>query len=153
MKRMVKLFSVVGLAILAGLVLKSDRGHGQTAGSQSPIIIERVVLKNQTAGIGPTALFTPTVSGLYRISTYVDVGPPSNDAQVCGSLSWNDDFSAHNNDLLWYVGGVPGCAFYGPNGEGSNVLVIHAAANQPVTFGTSSGRYGVYTVLITVEQL
>jgi hypothetical protein len=155
MKRNVKLFALVGLAILAGLVLKSNRGHGQ-GGQQSPIIIKRVFLRNQTGAIGPVTLFTPTTEGLYRISTYADVAPPSNGAAVCGSISWTDDFSANTIEPIWNgQGGEDTCPEYGSNGYGTNVFVIHAAPNQPVTFYTFVGGPGPisYTVILTVEQL
>src|SRR5580704_16630374 len=104
MKRNLKLFALVGLSVLAGLVLKSDRGHGQTAGSQSPIIIKRFFLRNQTAQIGPVTLFSPSTEGLYRVSAYVDEWPSSNTGTACPSLGWTDEAGSQNQSL------TPACA-------------------------------------------
>jgi hypothetical protein len=147
MKRTVKLFSVGVLAILAGLILKSDWGHGQTAtafeGSQFPITIVRLTLKNQTADIGALNLFTPTSSGLYRVSAYAEITPGST-GFVEVALSWIDEAGAEGPSI-----------FATGSGSGSGSLVVHSLPNQPVTLSTEAGGgfSGSYNLIITVEQL
>ena len=147
MKRNVKMFAVVGLSILAGLVLKSDRGHGQGQGSESPIIIRRIGLENQTISPGPVTLFTPTSNGLYRVSGYGDMTLQST-GEICPQLSWTDEYAFQNQYLF-----TEGCVFPGEGSGGS--LIIHGVANQPVTLSISvePGFRGVYSFFVTVEQL
>ena len=154
MKRNAKLFALVSLSVLAGLILKSDRGHGQgAAGSQFPLVIKQVFLTNQTASLGPVTLFTPTSEGLYRVSAYADVTPSSNPGVVCGDLSWTDESGPEtlSSLLLDFYGE---CAQANGN-PGTSSILVHAKPNQPVTISISTydSFAGQYNLFVTVEQL
>ena len=151
MKRNLKLFALVSLSILAGLVLNSDRGHGQ-GGQQTPIIIKQVSLKNQTTS--PTVtLYTPTSSGLYRITVYASVTPSSGN-DVCPNVTWTDESGEQSQGIMMGWSNFSSCAFPGPSSGGA-VLIVHSEANQPVTFnaGFSGSSEDEYNLFITVEQL
>jgi hypothetical protein len=151
MKRNVKLFALVSLSVLAGLVLKSDGGHGQTEGASSPVIIKRVFLSNQTASISTLTLFTPTTAGLYRVTLYTNV-PSQSNGEVCPLFSWNDEWGLEIQAP--FIGDFLGtCAASGSSGGGE--LIIHSLANQPVSIAVNvvPPLDGTYNLLVTVEQL
>jgi hypothetical protein len=151
MKRNVKLFAVLALSILAGLLLKSDRGHGQSQESQSPVIIKRVFLENQTTSPGAVTLFTPTSSGLYRVTAYADF-TPANSGVLCTIVAWSDEAGAQAATINF---GANGCALGGSNGAGGGSSIVHALAHQPVslTVFLEDGFNGTYNLFVTVEQL
>ena len=146
MKRNVKLFAVVSLSVLAGLVLKSDRGHGQVQGSQSPIIIKQIFLENQTATPPKITLFTPTASGLYRVSVYVSIFSGAN-SSICPEVDWFDALNLQSALVFPTL-----CV--NPGGSGNGAIVVHSLTNEPVDlipgFSAFSGEYNLF---VTVEQL
>jgi hypothetical protein len=152
MKRSIKLFAVVALSVLAGLVLKSDRGHGQAQGSQSPVIIRQIFLQNQSTSPGTITLFTPTSSGLYRISLYVNLTPPSNTGSMCPVVDWTDEAGGEYSFFQLGTNAL-NCPIVGEIGGGS--IIIHDLAHNPVTLNPelSDPFNGQYNLLVTVEQL
>jgi hypothetical protein len=152
MRRSASLFLVIVIAVLAGLVLKSDRGHGQGQGPQAASVVSQVFLKNQTQ----TAflnLFTPTSNGLYRVSAYANVTPNSNPGAVCATLAWNDE--AGSQSVQFLTGFFGSCAQAGLDGSGWGSVLVHSVPNQPVTLtiGPTDNSSGQFNVFVTVEQL
>jgi hypothetical protein len=148
MKPNLKLFAVVALSVLAGVMLKSDRGRGQeSSGPQLPVIIRQISLENQTATPQEISLFTPTTSGLYRISVYFSIFPGAT-GSICPIVSWRDASSFQISEVSVAEGCVGGA------GNANGVIVVHSKPNEPVNlvpgFGTFSGSYNLFA---TVEQL
>jgi hypothetical protein len=149
MKRNVSVFATVVLSILAGLVLKSHRGRGQSPeGPQSPIIIKRVFLVNQTGAPGSVRVFTPSQSGLFRVAFYADI-TPSSTGQMCPDLEWTDEVGVEIQGI------IPTGLCITDGGEGSGSVVIHALQNQPVSLnlGLSRPFDGQFNLFVTAEQL
>lgn len=138
---------MLALSILAGLLLKSDRGRGQ-GGQQYPIIIRQISLENQTVTSPLVHLFTPTTSGLYRLSGYMNASTQSS-GSACPLFTWFDEVGSQ---LAIFSGPAGICATAGA--EIAATAVVHARANEPVNLNTSlEGFTGTYNVFITVEQL
>jgi hypothetical protein len=148
MKRNMKLFALVSLSVLAGLILKSDRVHGQkVTASQSPVIITQMFLQNQTITPPEITLFTPTTSGLYRISVYFSIFPGST-GSLCPFVSWRDASAFQITEVS------PENTCVGGGGNANGTIVLHSIPNEPVNlvpaFETFSGAYNLF---FTVEQL
>lgn len=59
-----------------------------------PRFVAKLALKNQTADIPVTTLFTPKVDSFYRVSTYLVVAIPGgkdNDSRWLGQVLYTDD--------------------------------------------------------------
>src|ERR1700674_1202503 len=83
----------------------------------SPLIVAKAKLVNQTAAIPTTTIFTPTHSGLYRLSLYMTVSKidPQSSTSRGFALAWTDDGGAETSPVLMTLidkTGPP--AAYGP---------------------------------------
>ena len=157
---MYKNLSIAVLLVAFGL--DTARTTGLPASTPtSPTIVASIALTNQTATIPPTTVFTPTQTGLYRLSVYMTqtVSVPRSTSEWRYNLAWVDD------------AGVEGTGFYGvisvstaktpPSAWGSsngtspgNVAIFQAIAGQPVTYSVLCNKAGgAYSLYFTVEQL
>lgn len=155
---MYKNLSIVLLLAAFGLV--ATRSTGAPASTlTSPMIFKRVVLKNQTAPIPPTTLFTPPQTGLYRISAYMTqiVPTPGSNGQWSLALTWSDDAGLENSGSSGPVSVFTGNAGYGSfegiEGPPGGVAIIEAVAGQPVSFSVDSGGGGTYSCYFVIERL
>jgi hypothetical protein len=140
-----KMFAVVMLSVLAALVLRSDRGHGQS-GQQYPVIIRQISMQNQTITPPVITLFTPTTSGLYRVSAYFSIFPEST-GSICPQVEWLDASAQQDWDIS-----LTTCAYPGNNGNG--VVILHSIPNEPVNLIPNFESFtGGYNLFVTVEQL
>ncbi len=135
-----------------------------------PLIVARVALTGQTASIPTTILLTPSVDGLYRISSYgVITVPNATFGQWDVQLNWSDESGPElcSNFLpcalmqMWsdpvetHFGGATGNqGAFAPN----TTTVVRVKAGTPLTFavvpdsnGDTSGS--TYDLFITVEHL
>lgn len=119
-----------------------------TSAPKVPIIVAQLALTNQTGPIPQTTIFTPTQSGVYRISTYFESNSPGTAEPYTLTLVYADDVDPLDNAVLVY----PSNNYYGnPTGFSS----FRALANNPVsiyTQGTAPQGY-VYSLYITIEKL
>jgi hypothetical protein len=152
MKRTAKLFSVMVLLILTGLILKGDdRGQSQSS-VRSPVIISQHFLLNRTTYSGPVTLFTPKFDGLFRITAYGNLTPPSNPGQMCPTVSWTDEMGSQT--LFIFIAGPGNVCATTSTGSNSGTVLIHAVPNSPVIFDPGiQGFSGQYNLLFTVEEL
>jgi len=102
-----------------------------------PTIIATQNFLNQTADLPPTTVFTPTVTGMYRISLYFE-------CQQNTSCGFGSKFVQLN-----YTD-ASGSTSLG--GEFGSDLVIHPASGTPVQVLTS-GSIPTYNLYVVVEQL
>ena len=70
---MAKNLLLVMVVTVACAAVLTSRSVGVTEPALSPAIIKTVALTGVTGPIPPTALFTPSRKGLYRVSTYMTV--------------------------------------------------------------------------------
>jgi len=122
----------------------------------SPQIVAKGRLRNQTANIPITTIFTPPVDGFYRLSAYsTETVPISGSTNYWNfSVYWTDDGGSEaNGPMLQEVAGGYGSDGY-PSGT---VCVFDAKAGQPISFsmslsdGTDGGTYSLYYTLERLE--
>ena len=123
----------------------------------SPVIVARGNLVNQTAEIPQTTIYTPSATGLYRLSAYTVETVPVDiqNAYWSFNLFWTDDGGAQANYSNVYqpvLGGF-GTATWTPG----SVSVFRANAGQAVSYsvtlagGTSGGTYSLYYTLEKIQ--
>jgi hypothetical protein len=134
LKRNFKLLAVLVQSILAGLVLKADRGHGQ-GGQQSPIIIRQLSLENQTITPPQVYLFTPTTSGLFRVNAYFSVFPGST-GSLCPWVTWRDASA-------YQFAGLSSCAYGGGNANGA--VIVHSIPNESVNLSLNASGFSCWS--------
>src|SRR5437660_10834518 len=110
---MYKALCLVAL-LLATFALTSGSkiADASATGLPSPVIVARGKLVNQTASIPTTTIFTPTQTGLYRLSVYgtMTTTNPSSQSGWLINLFWTDDTNTSQNApaVLTGVGNTPG---------------------------------------------
>jgi hypothetical protein len=114
----------------------------QAAALVHPKIVAQYSVTNQTSAITTTTIYTPTVTGLYRLSVYEN---GTNGADI--TIHWEDALNPANG----FGFSCSSCA--GVSGEGF-VLPISVTASTPITIETDApGPSGVYNLFITVERI
>ncbi|HWY20989.1 MAG TPA: hypothetical protein VNX26_07190 [Candidatus Acidoferrum sp.] len=158
----------VAILLFATFVFTSGSkpADASPTGPSSPVIVATVKLTGQTAPISSTTLFTPTATGVYRVSAYMTQVTPVNLLNVFWylNLRWRDDAGAEsaavetNNPVLQTLtSGAPPNA-YGFDGiPPGSTSIIEAKAGQPITYsvvlsaGTSGGTYSLFMVVERLE--
>src|SRR5882757_9204647 len=71
----------------------------------SPLIVAKGKLRNQSAPIPTTTIFTPTQDGLYRLSVYATVTKTDQSSQSYWffNLGWTDDAESVSLSELLYT--------------------------------------------------
>ncbi|MBA3916155.1 MAG: hypothetical protein H0X25_20385 [Acidobacteriales bacterium] len=120
-----------------------------------PRFVAKLALKNQTADIPVTTLFTPKVDSFYRVSTYLVVAIPGgkdNDSRWLGQVLYTDDAGPETGPGESVTSLRQGFLPYG-----ESTTTISATAGIPVTYTVTgqqdSGAGGVYEFYVTVERL
>lgn len=154
---MYKTLCVVAI-LLATIVFTSGNNavHASTPTITSPVIVASGSLQKQTGPIAKTGIFTPTQTGLYRLSVYMtQTAPSANDAVWEFFLTWTDDAG---NELAGTIG--VNATQKPPNAWGSGAFypeVFEAVAGQPVSYevflGNGFRKGGTYSFYYTIEQL
>jgi hypothetical protein len=131
-------------------------------GSPSPLIVARGKFTHITQSIPTTTLFTPSATGLYRLSVYTTLSTPipSSEQDWYYVLGWTDDGGLETSNQTVYVNSsqVP------PNAWGSaanaglspgSVSTFEAVAGSPVTYSfiLSSPDNSVSSLYWAVERL
>jgi len=128
-----------------------------------PAIVAKGKLVNQTAPIPTTSLFTPTQSGLFRLSAYATITTPDPNS----SSSWDYSFTWTDDSGLSQGGGervlcacgndnTPGTFTWQGVASFGTTLIFQAKAGIPVTYTvTQDGPVdaSVYAVYYTIERL
>lgn len=136
-----KSLALLGILAVLTWVALATNPHVPSA----PIVVAAPDFLNQTADLPRTTVFTPTVSGMYRITVYQEFvpQPPSS---PCSSMEvlWTDDQNIlHSHPLL-------NCIDFG-GGE----AIIYAIAGTSVDVDTHSSSLSgqPYNLFVVVEQL
>src|SRR5580698_1483106 len=97
---MYRAFSLATL-LLVGLSLSAQTTtQPPTINLTSPLIVASGKLVDQTLIISKTTLFTPSETGLYRVSVYMtQTKPVSADALWAFALFWTDDAGDQSDQL------------------------------------------------------
>jgi hypothetical protein len=130
-----------------------------------PHVIATAKATNQTAPITSTTIFTPPISGLYRISSYMATTTPGtlDNGYWTLVLGWTDDAGVEGMSPLELRGVVsPPNAFgftaqagdYNSFLGGGSSFVFRAIAGSPVTYSVlNTGTDGTYEVFLVAERL
>lgn len=107
-----------------------------------PCVVASVSLTNQTMSVSRVPIYTPTASGVFRITYYFEA-----DAQGIGgswilTFGWTDDLKPQT---IPPVGVQPGTYF-------SYVLPVRDLGGHPITYSVM-GNTGSYSLFAIVEQV
>ena len=126
-----------------------------------PAIVAKGKLVNQTAPIPTTTIFTPTQTGLYRLSIYATLTKtdPNSSSYWLVNASYTDDAGPYTLNSLLYTGSdneIGPLWLFGSSPVGA-VIPFEAKAGTPVTYSvTQNGNpdnsaYSLYYVLERLE--
>jgi hypothetical protein len=144
------------------LIVAFGASESKTAGASpttpvGPEIVAKGKLLNQTAPIPTTAIFTPTQSGLYRLSFYgsITTADPGSISYYYLNIFWTDVSAAPqiyggimtsaNGTLGWWENGFP-----------PSPVTFQAIAGAPISFsvGQANGPdSAVYALYYTLERI
>jgi hypothetical protein len=157
------MYKILSVTVLLLATFASTSGSKQADASpttsSSPTLVARVSLTGQTSDIATATLFTPKVSGLYRVNTYMVQTTPLNSSYAWYlTIGWTDDAGVETCTGILYMnfGQAPPEAWATATSTPGNVSIIEAIAGQPVTYGVSDYGQpagGTYSVYITAEKL
>lgn len=128
--------------------------HGAFA--QSPKIVAKVALTNQSNAIPPTALVTPADAALYRVSAYMTVTSYNETgARWCFNIGWTDDVSQRSKQFQvdnTQNNGTPTWIF--------TTIVARDVGGKPLGYsvantgqGCQGEQFQPFDLFITVEQI
>jgi hypothetical protein len=152
------------MVLLLGCALALSLGNASTpnASSTSPLILAKRRLVNQTAPIPATTIFTPTQSGLYRLSMYATVtqANPSTNDNWYTHIYWSDDAGAEESNaagdiLSWNSGNTPPSAWANSTGDQPGlVITFEAVAGMPISYAVDGVADGsAFSLYYVVELL
>ena len=125
-----------------------------------PAIVAKGKLVNQTAPIPTTTIFTPTQTGLYRLSVYATVTTtdPSSQSYWNFNAGWTDDAKAESvTTILYSTGNVLGPFDYASVLiVGGTVAPFEAKAGTAITYSITQGGppdNSAYSLYYTLERL
>jgi hypothetical protein len=154
----------VAVLLLPTFVLSQESGAAKssTAGLPAPVIVAKAKLKNQSAAIPTTTIYTPAQDGLYRLSVYATMTTNNefSQSQWQYGIAWTDDDGAQSTPYLLYQGGNVLGQFWSAgdqiNPMGGEVLSFEAKAGTPITHNmTQNGPPDgtLYSLYYTLERL
>lgn len=113
----------------------------------APNVVETLAMFNQTAGITSTTLWTPSTTGLYRVTLYIEESATSL-SEYTLELTWNDQAGSENFQAS--MGDTLGL-------EAIAEKPVRFVAGQPVSYNVGvTGGFGTppqYEFVIAIEQL
>jgi hypothetical protein len=155
----------VAILLLPTFVLsqESNAAKSSTAELPSPLIVAKAKLKNQTAAIPTTTIYTPAQDGLYRLSVYATMitNNEFSQSQWQYGVAWTDDEGSQSAPYLLYQGDNVLVEFWSSENQlnpmGGVILSFEAKAGTPITYnmaqnGSPDGTtYSLYYVLERLE--
>lgn len=157
-----KALCVVVLLLGGALALTFGSASTPNTTFTSPLIVAKRRLVNQTAPIPATTIFTPTQSGLYRLSMYATVtqaNPATNDNWYT-HIYWSDDAGAEESNgagyiLSWNSGNTPPSAWAASTGDQPGlVITFEAVAGMPISYAVTGVADGsAFSLYYVVERI
>jgi hypothetical protein len=123
---------------------------------REPHVIAKVDLTNQTAGIPTTTIFTPTHTGLYRLSNAMTMSTPvpNSNGQWTLFLNWTDEGGMETAFLAQLSDSATPPQDYPTPGLGENPIIFKALAGTPVSYQVFSDfGAGTYAISFVVERI
>jgi hypothetical protein len=150
----------VAVLLLPTFALAQARNVAVT--SISPPIVAKGKLINQSAVIPTTTIFTPTQTGLYRLSVYGTITTITTGiaSSWIYNFYWNDDSGQQSAEQLLLAYGDQYGQFSqltsvgAPMPLGGPTLVFEAKAGTPVNYSVTGGNDGsAFSLYYTLERL
>lgn len=153
--------ALFAVSLTAGLLVLNGRGSGAASVPtfSGPAIVAKGRFLNQTAPIPTTTIFTPSRSGLFRLSAYgmVTTADPTSGSQWLFNPGYTDDTGITVNEYAFilscdnhHVGQF--CL----DNYGGGTLIFEAQAGTPVTITVmldGQPDNSAYSLYYTVEHL
>jgi hypothetical protein len=145
--------------VLASLLLTAGMCFGQSAPKDSgqnpgfPRVVARLNLLNRTKAIGPETLYTPTKSGVFRVSGTIVCTKAGNYGFWFESITYTNEIGV-NAGFVEPAGVRSDIVESGP---GTSATTFNAFAGVPIQFAivtefdTSGSEYNAYVVLEQLE--
>ena len=154
---------VISVVLLAALAFMSGSRPADASPTIpiSPVIVAKGSLPNQTAPIPTTTIFTPTQTGLYRLSVYAVV----NRADINSNSFWCYSYQSADDAGPQQFGGQAYCGYggqllpfvYQDLNPGSGIAQpFEAVAGQPITYNViqfPAPDDSAYSLYYTLERL
>jgi hypothetical protein len=157
------MYKTLALAVLLLPTFAIAQSSNSATPFPSPLIVAKGKLKNQTAPIPTTTIFTPTLDGLYRLSVYMTQTVATTNTQVAWSFNatWTDDAGdeAAPGMLFSPVDDTPPGSYDNLNGGSpGNTLLLQVKAGTVVTYSTTltpltATEGGTYSLYYALERL
>ncbi len=125
----------------------------------SPVIVARGALRNQTAPIPTTTMFSPKADGLYQLTVYAIItqSNPTSQSTWYFTPAWVDDSGTQtDNEVLWGSGANYGPFYSSITYLGGAMIPFEAKAGMPITYTvaqTGPPDGSVYALYYTLERL
>jgi len=123
---------------------------------REPHVVAKVDFTNQTAGIPTTTIFTPTHTGLYRVSNAMTMSSPVPNSNGGWNLifNWTDEGGTETAFLAQLSNAATPNQDYPTPGLGENPLIFKALAGTPVSYQVFSDfGAGTYAISFVVERI
>jgi hypothetical protein len=128
----------------------------------SPQIVAKGKLRNQTAPIPTTTIFTPPQDGLYRLSAYATLTRTDVNSVSTWqfSVGWSDDVGPQSaGSILFIQGNTRAGSFVWENfvDLGGASVILESKAGTPITYtviqtdGPDNSAYALYYTLERLE--
>ena len=129
-----------------------------TANLTAAQVVAKGKLLNRTEVIPTRTIFTPTATGLYRLSIYgtITVADSNSTSEWGYTLSWTDDSGVTNVAFPIYASGRQAGSFANFIGSWGAAVPIEVKAGAPITFAitqSGSGDKSAYSPYWTLERL
>jgi hypothetical protein len=110
--------------------------------------VSEVDIIGQVGSLPETTLFTPTQTGLYRVSAYLVVTSRGSQGNLYGFALWTDVTGIQRFQLGYLCTNEVGCSQ-------TSSVVTYAVAGQPILVKTSNNAVAppTYNMYVTAEKL
>ncbi len=156
-KKFILAISIITLLVSAAT---AQNAHKPPSSFTVPIIVAKKVFRNQTQPISQTTLFTPSVTGIFRVSVYMAMTSPVNGTSGWAlGWNWTDDAGAEQAYLaVLSDNATPPNDFAFSNASSALPVpfTFEAVAGQPVSYfvyGPGDPQGGTYGFVLVVERL
>jgi hypothetical protein len=151
----------VAVLLLPTFALAQTSKPSSSGPFNSPQIVAKGKLPNQTAPIPTTTIFTPTQTGLYRLSVYATISKadPNSGSYWAYTFNWTDDSGVQSQPQLLIGSGPTLGQFYYQGGIvlGGTSMPFQVKAGTPITHdvtqynGPDNSAYSLYYTLERLE--
>jgi len=149
--------AVLAIALSMAVCGQTQPPAASTPSTNGPVVVQRVGFENQTGAIPQTTIYTPSHTGLYRITIYMEetmANAANTSGSFCASLGYTNDSGVARDPFET-------CLFVAPSLSDNDgwTFAIRAMANTPILFSTSLGGDPppvlpfAYSTFVTIERL